>query len=79
MVSVEVSMINLHEWKWAGSNYVRVIDTIDVDISYTKRQELYDWCSEHNIEIEYQGTMMGTDVWRVNDEKHRMWFKLRWL
>ena len=42
MVYVEVAMINLEEWKWAGSNYVRVIDTIDVDISYTKRQELYD-------------------------------------
>jgi hypothetical protein len=78
MVSVEVSMIDLEEWKRAVSNYVSVIDTIDVVISYTKRQEVYDWCSEHNIEIEYQGTMMGTDVWRVKDEKQRLWFKLRW-
>lgn len=71
-------MINLEEWKWAGSNYVRVVDTMDVDVSYTKRQELYDWCGEHNIDVEYQGTMMGTDVWRVKDEKQRIWFKLRW-
>jgi hypothetical protein len=78
MVSVEVSMSDLEEWKRAVSNYVSVIDTIDVVISYTKRQEVYDWCSEHNIEIEYQGTMMGTDVWRVKDEKQRLWFKLRW-
>ena len=71
-------MSDLEEWKRAVSNYVSVIDTIDVVISYTKRQEVYDWCSEHNIEIEYQGTMMGTDVWRVKDEKQRLWFKLRW-
>ena len=71
-------MINLTEWRWAGSNYVRVINTTDVDMPYTKREEIYNWCSEHNIEIEFQGTMMGTDVWRVPDEKNRMWLILKW-
>jgi hypothetical protein len=71
-------MINLQQWQWAGSNYVRVVETTDVDVIWTKRQEIYDWCSKHNIEIEYQGTMMGTDVWRVKDKKQRMWFRLKW-
>jgi len=58
--------------------YVLLGDEKDVAVSYTFRQEVYEWCGANKITIEYQGTLSGTDVWRVRDEQQRMWFTLRW-
>ena len=61
---------------WRG--YVFMCDDRDISVSYSKRQEVHDWCCANKIAVEYQGTLGGTDVWRVRDEQHRSWFTLRW-
>lgn len=73
-------MIELTHWKWssANGNYARVVHTNEIDLPYSVREEVYDWCMKNNIDVEYQGTTMGTDVWNVKDEKQRLWFILRW-
>lgn len=73
-------MIELTHWKYSSLNgkYDRVVHTNEIDLPYIVREEVYDWCMKNNINVEYQGTMMGTDVWSVNDEKQRLWFILRW-
>lgn len=53
-------------------------DDRDVGISALHRNKVWQWCADKGIEVEYQGTLKGTDLWRVRDEKHRMWFVLRW-
>ena len=58
--------------------YVYMSDERDIGIPYSKRQEVYDWAGANGITIEYQGTLGGTDVWRVRDEQQRAWFNLRW-
>ena len=80
MVSVEVSMIDYTHWKWERTivGYVRIVHTNEIDLPYTVREEIYDWCMKNKIDVEYQGTMMDTDVWYIKDEQQRMWFKLRW-
>jgi hypothetical protein len=79
MVSVEVSMINLEEWKMTDKGYVRTVESTDIMLPSSLRAEVYDWCWEKSILVALEGIMAGMDVWRVNDGKHRMWFKLRWL
>jgi hypothetical protein len=55
-----------------------VSDERDIATPYSKRQEVYKWSGTNGITIEYQGTLGGTDVWRVHDEQHRAWFRLKW-
>ena len=79
MVSVEVSMINLEEWKMTDKGYIRTVDSTDILLPAAVRAEVYDWCWEKSILVALEGIMAGMDVWQIRDEKHRMWFKLRWL
>jgi hypothetical protein len=79
VVSVEVSMINLEEWKMTDKGYVRTVDSTDIMLPAALRAEVYDWCWEKSILVALEGIMAGMDVWQIRDEKHRMWFKLRWL
>ena len=58
--------------------YVLMGDSRDIAVAYNKRQEVWDWCHENKITPEYQGTMAGTDLWRIRDEQERVWFSLRW-
>lgn len=58
--------------------YVFMGDSRDIAVPYNKRQEVFDWCGENKITVEYQGTMAGTDLWRIRDEQQRVWFSLRW-
>lgn len=53
-------------------------DSRDIAVHYKKRADVWDWCEENDIEVEYNGSLSGTDLWRIRDEKHRMWFALRW-
>ena len=47
--------------------------------NFSNRQEVWDWCEQNDIHIEYQGSLYSRyDVWYISDESHRMWFKLRW-
>lgn len=72
-------MINLAEWKMTDKGYVRTVDSTDFDLLSALRADIYDWCWEKNIIVALEGVMMGTDVWHVEDEKQRVWFKLRWM
>ena len=59
--------------------YVFMSDDRDISVSYAERQKVWAWCCANKIAVEYQGTLGGTDVWRVRDEQHRSWFALKWL
>lgn len=59
--------------------YVFMGDSRDIAIASNKRQEVWDWCHANKITPEYQGTMAGTDLWRIRNEQQRVWFSLRWL
>jgi len=61
-----------------ASGYVLMGDEKDVAVSYSKRQEVYEWCGANKITVEYQGSLAGVDVWRIRDDQQRMWFTLRW-
>ena len=56
-----------------------VCDERDIRVKVWERYIVWEWCKENNIEVEYQGTLADTDVWRVRDEQHRVMFMLRWL
>lgn len=66
------------EFAHDSRGYVFVSDSRDIAVPYSRRQEVYEWAGQNGILVEYQGTLGGTDVWRVKDEQHRAWFNLRW-
>ena len=64
---------------FAEKGRVKLIgDERDIGIVSNYREDVWAWCHANGIELEYQGTLGGTDLWRVKDQKHRMWFLLRW-
>lgn len=71
-------MMGVKELVHDARGYVLMGDERDIAVSKNNRQEVYEWAGENGITVEIQGSMSGTDVWRVKDEKHRMWFLLRW-
>jgi hypothetical protein len=62
-----------------ANGYTLVGDSRDIAVAYKLRAEVWDWCSENNITVHYQGSLSGTDLWRVTDEEQRVIFALRWL
>lgn len=58
--------------------YVLMGDDRDIAVPYSRRQAVYTWCGQNGITVEYQGTLGGTDVWRVRDEQQRVAFLLKW-
>ena len=48
------------------------------EVSATRRQEVWDWCEDNDILVEYQGTIVKIDIWHIRDEVQRAWFMLRW-
>jgi len=66
------------EFAHDARGYVLMGDDRDIAVPYTKRQAVYDWCGDNKITVEYQGTLAGTDVWRVRDERQRVTFLLKW-
>ena len=64
---------------FAEKGRVKLIgDERDIGIVSNYRKDVWTWCHANGIELEYQGSLEGTDLWRIKDEKHRMWFLLRW-
>ncbi len=61
-----------------SQGYVFYSDARDIETPFSKRQEVYDWAGTQGITIEYQGTLGGVDVWRIQDEQQRAWFTLKW-
>lgn len=53
-------------------------DERDIGIVSNYREDVWAWCDANNINLEYQGTLGKMDLWRVRDERQRMWFLLRW-
>lgn len=53
-------------------------DQRDIGVGSAYRKDVWDWCNANHIELEYQGTLAHTDLWRVRDEQQRMWFLLKW-
>lgn len=49
-----------------------------ISVPYKNRTDVWKWCVENKICIEYAGTNDSRDWWRVPCEKERMWFALRW-
>lgn len=70
--------MTIKEFVHTDRGYVLMGDSRDIAVPYAQRQAVYDWCGENNIAVEYQGTLGGTDLWRIKDEKQRAWFTLRW-
>lgn len=65
---------------FAEKGRVKLIgDERDIGIVSNYREDVWAWCHANGIELEYQGTLGGTDLWRIRDEKQRLWFALRWL
>ena len=58
--------------------YALMGDSRGITVPWNLRQEVYEWASQNKIEIEYQGSMSGLDLWYVKDDDHRAWFALRW-
>ena len=71
-------MSSTKEFAFDPRGYVLMGDERDVGVPYKHRNELWQWCDENSINIEFQGTLNGTDVWRVKDDKQRVMFLLRW-
>lgn len=65
---------------FAEKGRVKLIgDERDIGIVSNYREDVWAWCHANGIELEYQGTLGNTDLWRIKDEKQRLWFALRWL
>lgn len=58
-------------------------DDRDVMVDWNRRMEIWSWCDEHGIEIEYSGSAhiakyFSADLWRIKNEQHRTLFLLKW-
>lgn len=54
-------------------------DERNIGVKTWHRDHVWAWCRDNGIESEYQGTTFGgTDVWRVQDERQRVAFVLKW-
>lgn len=53
-------------------------DSRDIAVPYDRRNQVWIWCQENDITVTYEGSLAGTDLWRIKDEQQRMWFALRW-
>ena len=53
-------------------------DSRDIAVSYDKRKQVWNWCHENDITVTYEGSLAGTDLWRVKNDEQRAWFILKW-
>lgn len=57
-------------------------DERDIAVNCQLRHNVWDWCQDNNVEVEYQDTRIGNsfgiDVWRIRDEQQRVLFLLKW-
>ena len=61
-----------------GRGYVLRGDSRGILLPWTLRQEVYEWAGQNKIEIKYQASLSGMDLWYIPDDVHRAWFALRW-
>lgn len=53
-------------------------DERDVMCNYVDRNEIWDWSEKNKILLQFQGSLGYNDLWRIRDEKQRVWFMLKW-
>lgn len=53
-------------------------DSRDIAVDFNRRNAVWDWCEDNDIDLEYQGSLGSIDLWRVRDEEQRLMFVLRW-
>ncbi len=58
-------------------------DDRDVMVDWQQRMEVWAWCEENEIDIEYSDSVhitkhFGVDLWRIKNEKQRSLFMLKW-
>lgn len=58
--------------------YTLMGDSRGIVVPWSLRQEVYEWAGQNKIEIEYQGSMSGLDLWYIKNDEHRAWFALKW-
>jgi hypothetical protein len=63
-------------FKWKG--FTIASDGRDVCINGNYDYEIYKWCDEVKIKARIFMKMDEKSVWRIEDDKDRAWFKLRW-
>lgn len=67
------------DFAYDDRGYVFTSDKRDIGVPAVNRQDVYDWGVASGVAVEYQGTLFGTDVWRVRNEQHRVLFLLKWI
>lgn len=66
------------------NSYQLVSDERDIMLPWKLTKEIQTWCNANNIIAEQNPqqvilqTAFGVALWRIKDEKQRMWFALRW-
>jgi len=64
-------------------SYKLISDERDVMLPMGLTNQVEEWCLNNNITAErapqiFVQTALGVTLWRIKDERKRMWFKLRW-
>lgn len=70
--------MDLKEFARDAWGFTFVSDERDIATAYSHRQAVYEWAGQNGVIVEYQGTLGGRDVWRVQDERQRVLFLLKW-
>jgi len=66
-------------------SYKLISDERDVMLPMGLTNQVEEWCLNNNITAEQVQrqligqTAFGVTLWRIKDERKRMWFMLRWL
>ena len=71
-------MSQIKEFVRDSRGYVLMGDSRDFAVAYANRDAVWSWCEKNKITVEYKGSFNETDLWRVRDDKQRVWFALRW-
>jgi len=65
-------------------SYKLISDERDVMLPMGLTDQVEEWCLNNNITAEQVQrqligqTALGVTLWRIKDERQRMWFMLRW-
>lgn len=47
-------------------------------LPFAKRHVYYSWCVDNDIDTEYQGSLIGLDLWYIKNPEHRLLAVLKW-
>ena len=58
--------------------YVLRGDNRGITVSRILRKEVWEWCKENKIAVEYQGSLSNMDLWYILNDRDRSIFAMRW-